>query len=516
MIKTTQLLGQLGLIKDVQSQELPDNAWSDGANIRFRNGALERMKGEQKVFDTPTVTPYWLQPYYTATNRYWVHAGLAKVFADYYDSGNVLQRIDITPAVAPTGGVDDRWTGGVLNGVLVMNNGKDIPWYWAGTGVLTALPGWDPTWRAKSIRPFKNVLVAVGITKGSTYFPHLVMWSDVAVPGAVPQSWNQADLTKLAGSLDIAEDPSLLVDQLVMGDVNVIYKENSMYSMRATGGIDVFSFQRLPGKTGLLARGCVVDTPGGHVLLTHGDVVAHSGQGVRSLITGRMRDWLFSTLDSTNRNRSFLVANPPANEVWVCFPELGSATCTKALVWNWVDNTLTIRTLNKATYGATGQLTGAATTQWDQQNYAWQDATYAWDQNELSPAQERLLMCGTAPSISAVDVTGTINGASYTSWVERTDLSFGDASRVKTVRGMRVRVTAGLGTKMQFEIGARMNPEQAVTWSPPVQYTVGTDPYNRLDFFASGRFIAMRVTSLDNQPWRLTSRDEDFVVTGGY
>lgn len=514
MIKTIQLLGQLGINKDVQAQELPDNAWSDGTNVRFRNGHLERMKGEQKVFDTPSVTPYWLQPYYTNNKRYWVHAGLAKVFAD---DGST--RTEITPTTAPTGGIDDRWTGGVLNGVLVMNNGKDVPWYWdtsVGVNKLVPLPGWDTTYRAKSIRPFKNVLVAVGIMKGTVAYPHLVMWSDVAQPGAVPQSWNVADLTKLAGDLDLAEDPSLLVDQQVMGDVNVIYKENSMYAMRATGGVDVFSFQRLPGKVGLLARGCVVDTPGGHVLLTHGDVVVHAGQGTKSIIDGRMRRWLFQTIDDTTRNRSFLVANPPANEVWVCFPDLGSETCTYALVWNWSDNTLSIRNLNRATYGASGQLDGVATKQWDQQNYAWQDATSAWNESELSPAQERLLMCSAAPLISAVDVTGTINGASYTSWVERTDLSFGDASRVKVVRNLFVRIAGSKGTRLQFQLGGRKNTEQAIVWSPPVQYVVGMNDDGQVDSFASGKFIGLRVQSLDNQPWRMTSLDVEYEQTGRY
>ena len=125
MLKKVATLGQLGVNKDLQSQELPDNAFSDCMNVRFRNGSLQRMKGEQKIFDTPAVTPYWLQPYYSATQQFLVHAGLNAVYADTYTAG-VPTRTNITPTVAPTGGVDDRWTGGVLNGVLVMNNGKPL------------------------------------------------------------------------------------------------------------------------------------------------------------------------------------------------------------------------------------------------------------------------------------------------------------------------------------------------------------------------------------------------------
>lgn len=516
MIKTTQLLGQYGVNKDVQPQELPDNAWTDGANMRFRNGAMERMKGEQKIFDTPSQVPYWLQAYYQGANRWWVHAGLTGIYAD-----NGTTRQDITPTSAPTGAIDDRYTGGVLNGVLVVNNGNDIPWYWGGgAGPMQPLTGWVAQHRAKSIRPFKNVLVALNITKNwsttKDNYPHMVKWSDVADPGTVPGSWDYTDKTKLAGEVDLAEEPSLMVDQLPLGDVNVIYKENSMYAMQATGGLDVFRFQRLPGSVGAMARGCIASTPMGHVVMTHGDVILHAGQGPKSILTGRMRSWLWKNIDDTNRARSFVVSNPQTKEVWVCFPELGASACTLAAVWNWDDNTWSIRSMSSTTYGAAGQLANVATRQWSQQNYAWSDAAFAWNENELSESQERLVLCSSAPLITAAEVTGTRNGAAYTSYVERLGKTFGDASTVKTIRGCRLRVDGPEGALIQVELGGSNNPETGYTWSAPFTYIVGQTPYNQVDRFASGRFLGIRITSLDNLPWRLTSLDDDFVISGRY
>lgn len=510
-IKKIALTGQLGLIKDAQPHELPDNAWSDAANVRFRNGAMERMKGDQRIFDVPAVTPYWLQPYYQGGKIYWIHAGLSAIYAD-----DGTARTNITPASAPTGAIDDRWTGGAIGGVLVMNNGKDAPLYWGGTGVLAALPGWPASTTAKSLRPFKSFLVALGVTKSGTAYQHMVKWSVPAVPGAVPASWDHTDPTLLSGEIDLAEEPSILVDQMPLGDANIIYKENSMYAMRATGGLDVFSFQRLPGDVGALARGCIANTPMGHVVLTHGDVVIHSGQGPQSIANGVVRRYLFKSIDSTNRQRCFLASNPATKEVWVCFPQLGDAACTMAAVWNWEDKTWSFRTLDNVTYGACGQLAAGVTSAWDAQNFAWSDAAFSWDEDELSPAQERLITCTSTPTILAADVTGTRNGAAYTSYAERTGITFGDPNAVKTVRGLRVRIEASQGTQVQFEVGGCMSPEQPVNWSAPVAYTVGESAYNQIDTFATGRFIAVRVTSLDNQPFRFTSYDADFVVAGGY
>ena len=123
------------------------------------------MKGEQQVFGATTVVPYFVIAYYTAGKRYWIHAGLGKVFAD-----DGTTRTEITPATPPGGGIDDRWTGGVLNGVLVLNNGVNNPYFWGGTGVLAPLTGWPASTTAKSIRPFKNVLVALNVTKSGTNY----------------------------------------------------------------------------------------------------------------------------------------------------------------------------------------------------------------------------------------------------------------------------------------------------------------------------------------------------------
>lgn len=514
-------LGRFGVIKDKPAQELPVNsrtspgmAWSDALNMRFRNGAIERFLGEKRVFDPPVVTPYYLQQYNQGGSRWWVHAGLNAIYAD-----NGTTRLNVTPTSAPTGAIDDRYTGGTLNGVNVINNGKDAPWYWGGSGVFLPLTAWPAATRAASIRPYKNVLVALDVTKnvGTTNdrFPHMVKWSDVAAPGSVPGSWDQNDKTKLAGEIDLAEEPSLMVDQLQLADANIIYKENAMFSMIATGGLDPFRFQRLPGSVGALARGCVANTDVGHVVLAAGDVVLHSGQGPQSIINNVMRQWLFRTIDSTNRKRSFVTTNPVAKEVWICFPELGKASCSLAAIWNWVENTWAIRQLNNATYGTTGQIDYSAFSTWAAQTDAWQDAASAWDEDQYSPAQARLLTCSTTPAINAMDITATFNGSVYTSYVERTGISMDAPSMVKLIRSIVPRVDAAKGTRIQFEVGSQMDIEAPVTWSPAATHTVGGG--FKVDTFSNGaRFLALRISSLDNQPWRIDSCDIDIVSQGRY
>lgn len=157
---TIPVLGKFGVIKDIAPQELPINAWSDCINMRFTDGGVSRIKGEKKIFDTPVVVPYHLQPYTVDGVRYWVHAGLSTVYAD-----DGTTRSNITPTSAPTGGIDDRWTGGIFNGILIANNQVDAPIFWGGTGLAATLTNWPANTIAKSVRPYKNVIVALGVTK---------------------------------------------------------------------------------------------------------------------------------------------------------------------------------------------------------------------------------------------------------------------------------------------------------------------------------------------------------------
>jgi hypothetical protein len=46
-------LTQFGIIDDLPAYDLPDNAFSSGQNIAFRDGKVQKAKGYQQVFGTP-------------------------------------------------------------------------------------------------------------------------------------------------------------------------------------------------------------------------------------------------------------------------------------------------------------------------------------------------------------------------------------------------------------------------------------------------------------------------------
>ncbi len=512
MFQTIDNCGQ-GLNADLTPEELGNGVWTNVSNVRFNNGYAERFKGTQQVFDTPAVTPYFITPYTTATNRFWIHCGLNAVYAD---DGTI--RTDIT-GTAPTGAIDNRWTGGSINGVLILNNGKDLPMYWGGdTGTnLASIPGWDATWKAESMRPFKNVIMAFGITKGSTVYPSMVKWSTGLNPGSITAAgdWDATDPTKDAGEVDLAETPDKIIDALPLGDSLIIYKERSMYAATYVGAPYIFRFQRLPGESGILARGCVVNTPLGHVVLAAGDVVLNSGQGVASIANGIVRKLIFNSIDSTNYKRAFVTANPQRNEVWICLPVAGGTTCTRACVWNWIDKSWAIRELSNVTFGAFGQIDIAATgLTYDTATGTYETSATTYSENEYSPAEARLLMCHSTPLISLTDTGTTDFGALISAYAERTGMTLGDSTAIKTVRGIRHQIDGNAGATVTIEVGASMFPDAAPNYGPPQTFTIGSS--FKTDNFVTGRYISYRISNSDYAPWRLKSFIVDYVNAGGY
>lgn len=503
-------LGSVGFIPDQLAQELPDAGLSSVSNVRTRDGHIERIGGDTAIYTTPPVTPYFCLPYAAGPSRFLVYAGTAAVYAD---DGST--QTDIT-GTAPTGASGNRWTGGVLNGVLVLNNSIDQPMYWGGNTALNlaTLTGWNSAWRCASLRPWKNYLFALDVTKTATRYPHMVKWSSAADPGTVPASWNEADPAVDAGELDLAETTDFLVDCLPLGDQLIIYKQFSMYAATYVGGQFIFSFRRIPGDSGLMAKGCVASVPGGQIAITNGDVIFTDGQTVKSIVSGRVRKWLFNSIDPTYYERAFVTTNPSFNEAWICYPTTGNTLCNRALVWNWADNTFTVRSLTNVTYGCSGQISAAVDDSFAADSVSFDESSTTFDQAQLPLSKSQLVLATSTPQILAVDVGNDFHGTGFTASIERTGLAFGDASTVKTARAVYPRIDGNSGSTIYIQLGATMDVEAPYTWADPVPYVIGST--FKADSFVTGRFIGYRIYSSDTFSWRARSIDFDVKLGGRY
>jgi hypothetical protein len=499
----------VGLNLDGQPEELPPGTSTAGSNMRYRAGYAEKFGGMATVYTTPPVAPYHIVHYTVGGTRYVVWAGLQKTYAD---DGTTLT--DITNA-NNTGAIDDRYTGGIFNGVYIQNNGVNVPQFWGGNTAsnLANLTAWPAGHTCGFLRPFKNYLVAGDITRGGVRERGTVLWSHLADPGAIPDSWDIADATKDAGDVSLSETNGTLIDCLPLGDMNILYKDDAIHFQQSIQSTAIFRFGRLPGDTGLLARGCVVNTPMGHVYLTPGfDVVIHNGQGPQSILEGTMRTWLRNSINATYAARSFLCINSVTNELLVCFPSGANVACDMALVWNWKDNTFARRVLSNVTYGSLGQVTLPDPDSWESSTDTWSTIPGTWGTSDYAPNMPRLILARTTPDFSMFDASSKDSGVSFDSLIECSGMHFGSPMQRKLCRGARFGLEGAPGVVVYVQLGAADLPDQSPTWQAAVPYTIGTDI--EVHSFASGRFLALRLYSTDY--FRVKSGDLDVVPQGMY
>ncbi len=345
--ETVELIGSPGIIRDTPAHKLVSNAFSDGENIRFGEDGAESLVGDTSTFSAASITPLWIGYFPPITDPRWVYANTTAVWC-YQGSTHT----DITRTVggAYAGSAAERWQSTMFNGVGILNNTLDIPQQWTdidSSTDLANLSNWTSTRRCKSLRSFKNFLVALYMTDSGTARPYRILWSDSADSGTVPGSWDSTDPATDSREFDLAQTSDYLVDQLELGGINVIYKEETVWGMQWVGPPNYFRFWNILPTNGLLHRDCMVNIPQGQLAVGQDDMYFHTGQvqSAQSVLNRKWRDRLFSTIDTSNYQNSFLVANHRKNEAYFFFPESGETYANQVLIWNWDDNSIGSREL---------------------------------------------------------------------------------------------------------------------------------------------------------------------------
>lgn len=512
MLKRFVGLADVGIVSDADPRLLPDNVWSDGQNVRFNEGRVEKSKGQSSVFTTPSVDPYWLLPVRTESVYYWMYPSLTKCYVTDGTTNTNITRQTTGVDVDYSADADIGWNGAVIGNVPVINNGVDDPQMWSPVGTGTKLQSltWasGQTWSSQSksarvIRSFKKFLVALDVTESATRYRQRVRWSHPADSGAVPSTWDETDTTKDAGYYDLDEGGGSLIDCLPLRDTNVIYKEDKTIGMQYIGGQYIFRFYNIFEEVGILTRRCVKPFLNKHFVVTQGDVIVHDGNAIDPVINHKKRKELFGLIDATNYQRTYVVPNYQKHELWVCFPETGASFATLAMIWNYRDNTWTVRELPTAKHIGFGLVNPGGTDDWDTDFGSWDQDFDLWGELEYSPAVIKNLMAGSTEFFLADD-TEQFDGVSMESYVTKESMDLGDPNMVKLVKAIWPRIECS--GDITISIGTQMNKSDPIAWTD-MTYSSGSD---KVDCLVSGRFISIRFYSNTDVTWNLTEFEIEY------
>ncbi len=517
MIIPVENIGSIGIVSDVSPEKLPKEAWSAGQNVRFRENTVRKAKGWSEPVGTPTVVPYWLLPYRTTTDSFWVYAGLTKVYVTDGTTHTNITRQTASVDVDYNATADLNWTGLVFGGVPIMNNGVDPPQMWSppqAATKLVELSNWPANAECAALRGFKQFLIALNYTNGSaTNFPRLVKWSHGAGFNSVPSSWDETDDTKDAGEYELADTRGDVVDGLAFRDDFIIYKDDSIWGMSFVGGANVFRFYEISLQLGILSRRCMAEWERGHFVFGTNDIVITDGQTVRSVVDRKVRSRVYNAIDPTNYGRSFVVPNLIKKEMWACYPANGESFATEAMVWNWEENSISFRELPKIAHASYGVVNPGGGTTWDVDSQVWDADSSAWDDQTFNPTQTRIMMAGTNDTkiyLGDDPASNTKNGTNMTSLVERTGLFNESASRVKYCGGVYPKMEST--GSIDIYVGSQMALDEGVSWEGPFAFNSATD--YKVDCEVSGRWLGVRVESTEDVDWSMTGYELDIEDLG--
>lgn len=500
----------LDAIVDVQADDLPPEVWSGLLNVAFRRNQAQRVLGYSSVFAGSTEGPVHLRPLLTPVAPYWLYA----TDADSIFVTDGTTHFDITPTVAPAPTINDAWTSTALNGIAVMNDNSGAPWYWDNqtANPMLPLPGWQAGHNCRVIRSYKNYLIAMAYDDGVNFIPDLVVWSDAAEPGTVPQEWLPS-ASNDAGFRSLSDSPGEILDGQTLRDQFIIYAKNAVYTLNFIGGNFIFALRQLVSSTGILARNCVVEVAGKHYALTDNDIVAHDGHSARSLLDRRWRRFFFERLDESVAYASFVALYEEQNEIWFCIPQTGDTYPTAALIYNYKEDRIGFREFDPCPHGAAGTLPQGTTTTIDSLTGTIDDLFGTIDGlSSIGGDNDEMLLATTETErFFQVDSADDLAGTPITATLARESLDFDMPDRVKTVKAIWPRIQFSAGS-FEIRVGTQSAAYDPITWGQWLPWA-GED---KVDVFATGRLISVEIRSQGGGVWRCSGFDVELSVRGRY
>jgi len=510
-----------GVIKDIHPAELGYESWDSASNVIFPNGFAAAAPGWSSAAGALLCKPLWLLPVYTTDGEfYWLYVGNnTALTAGIIAVTDGTSHFDITPVGGVPVTAAGDWTGGVLNGIPVLNYGAGDPLFWdlQTANPCLSLPGWPAGQLCKALRPFKYHLVAMNITLGGE-FPELVVWSEAANPGAIPQVWDAAPDNE-AGSFTIAATTGAIIDGGQMRDQFMIYKQHSSTILQYIAGQFVFSNRKAFVTSGILARNCWQELYGVHYVMTDGDVIKHNGVEVESLVDARIRDFIFTQIDPDAYLGTYLAASHASKQLYICFPKAGHLHADTFIVMDINTGGFGIMDVPEMSFMARGILSDPGTDHsWDGQTLAWNVYPDGWNQRRFNPTSDIMVMADYDNELLQAHQGFLREGEPVPIHLQMTTKDLGEPQRLKLITAVWPNAEGNsttAGRQLNVRVGSQDHTNSPISWAAAVGVIVGQER-PKADFLVSGRYISLEISGEQDAHWRINSVDIDYELQGDW
>lgn len=490
-------INQGGVVLDIAPYDLSPQIFSYAENVEF---------GKQGV--TPLLSPINL--YLTLPlGKTVLHAEPATVnggikivvfFCEdkifILDRGNLL---DVTPSGL---GASRLWSVVQFNGYVVACNGVNYPYYldfYNYTAQLAVLPNWPTNVLPKLLGCLAGCLFAFGNGSQYLFSDQFVLWSNIAEIGQLPSNYDYTDPTSRAGLLNLP-DYEYFVSVESLGQSLVLYRSNSVYTVRFVGGGSVFSFTPTFSDKSLLSEKAVATKGRLHYCIDQGEFYVHDGLTTQEFDAKPVSDYFYKNVNLDRLDLVQMFYDKVQDKLHLVYPSKTSSVCDFDLFYNFSTQTWSIDRVPSCTYVAPIFLPNAE----DNVTYDGLEGTY--DEWEGTYELEYANLNRPALAYFGSEVY-TLEGATeYKVALLRRNLvayTVQDQSGAVTVkRNLQVLITE-LWPKLydgtvSFRIGFSDKPLSEISWS---DWQLADD--FKLDFFESGRYLHVEIKNEDQQYFNL-------------
>ena len=519
MAKLKPVIKPLDFNSDLEPEELGQEAVSGLENMQVRDGLFTQAEPYERVFGALSGQPRWLLANQSDAEAYWIYATDTGVFVT-----DGVTHSDITPAgLSGIAGVPAPWSGGVINQLPIANTLLNGPYYWDQNVLnpLAPLPDWPATDVCNAMRPFRGYLIAMNIFDGVSRQKDLLKWSDEAPNGQIPQSWTPG-VNSQAGDVSVAFNPGALVDGLQLIDRFYVYKTSSCYLLQLIGGKFIFSQRPVFKTVGALARNCIKEYRGRHIVLTDGDLVEHDGTTVNSLVDKKQRRYIFDNLDGSNFENSYLVLEENESKLYIARPRPGEEFPREMLTLDLTTGRFGKRSngisIPYAEHGLVKGSSQANESTWSAKTTSWDTDPTRWNSTAFVRTADFTLLADYGNSrVQQLGAGADFDGSQIVASVEREALAFGDETVKKSVGRVWPRITGALGGQLLVSVGYHDCPSDDPVWSPEQTFTIGTTKHLEFDEDnVTGYYLSYRVRAVGQLSWKFVSIKMEVKTVGNY
>lgn len=543
-------LGGVGVVTDLPSFDLPQNAWTKCLNVRFFGNKVQKIGGNRKVLTSGSPDEVFLSicprpnseqvVYGTPTSLYLVDG------ITHLKASKLVEELPYKYTATP----ERNWFYTYMSNSVIMNTYYETPQgLIPGSETFIDIPGWgspnmdnsvNVNWKTPIIRSYKDYLIALGMQENNVDYPQRVRWSDISFVNSLPTNWHQDNPNTDGGFVDLSNAVGKIVDGVAMMDKFIVYTDQETFIMDYVGGDFIFSFRKLFNDAGLLAPECACEFEGKHFVISQDDIFIHNGSTRTPIASGRVKDYLISEISSTNPLATKVFTHPKRKEIWVQYVSNGSGdildtvdpnsfACNKVAIWNYEFDTWTFSEISNSfdinlikspetdtriwdTYDTIGE------DEWDS---TFQDLAQ-WDSIKQTFKNQTLISASRDKSLYLLDVGNTFTYKSgsteytrpMTSILERKSIDFDevveDITRYKMITKISPQMS-GTGT-LTFHVGGANNPEVDPILDESQQFVLGEDV--KVDCFVNHRYPAIKIVDTSAGIWDLTSIDVTFLQEG--